>query len=233
MQIDILTLFPRMFDAFLHESILKRAVDAGYLQIAVHDIRDAATDKHHTVDDTPYGGGTGMLMRVDVVDAALQKVVHAGRELVQLDPLDKLDQFRKPHIILLTPQGTRLTAQKAESFAKHEWLILICGHYEGFDERIREHLVDEQISIGDYVLTGGELPALVLVDAVSRFVPGVLPKGAAQEDSFSLSKDGRSALEYPHYTKPQEYKGWSVPDVLLSGNHAEIEKWRKEQSRPA
>ncbi len=219
MKIDILTLFPHLFLPYFNESILKRAREQGLVDIQVHDIREAADDKHRTVDDTPYGGGTGMVMRVDVVDKALNNVLMSA----------KLD--RKPHIILLTPQGQRLTSPKCEALAKHDWIILICGHYEGFDERIRQHLVDEQISIGDYVLTGGELPALVLVDAVSRFVPGILPDGAPQADSFHLTKDGQPALEYPHYTKPQDYRGWTVPDILLSGNHLKIAEWRNQQSR--
>ncbi len=221
MRIDILTLFPNMFEPILNESILKKAQEKKLLEIGIHDIREAATDKHRTVDDTPYGGGTGMVLRVDVIDRILEKVIHENQS-----------RHGKPLRILLTPQGERLTAQRGEAFAQYPWLILIAGHYEGFDERIREHLVDRQISIGDYVLTGGELPAMVLVDVISRHVKGVLPEGAAKEDSFSLEKDGEPALEYPHYTKPAEYKDWKVPDVLLSGNHPEIAKWRKDHQKP-
>lgn len=222
MRIDVLTLFPHIFAPYLGESIVKRAITKGALTVHVHNLRDFATDTHHTVDDTPYGGGVGMVLRVDVVDRALEQLVHHGIK----------EGFKDPHRILLTPQGKRLTAQSIDPLAKKSWLILICGHYEGFDQRIRQYLVNEQISIGDYVLTGGELPALVLIDAVARFVPGVLPEGAAQEDSFSLMKEGKPALEYPHYTRPPEHKGWTVPEVLISGNHAEIAKWRIEQSKP-
>lgn len=218
MRIDILTLFPELSKPYLNQSIIKRAQEKRLLDIHVHDIRAAAPDAHHTVDDTPYGGGTGMVMKVDVVDRALQNVMANVHE--------------KPHRILLSPQGTRLTAERVQQLAQKPWIILLAGHYEGFDERIREHLVDEQISSGDYVLTGGELPALVLIDAISRFVPGVLPEGAPEEDSHSLTVNGQPALEYPHYTRPPEYKGWTVPEVLQSGNHAEIERWRRDHLRP-
>ena len=217
MKIDIITLFPDLFAPFINESIIKRAIADSYLTVNVHNLRQYATDNHKTVDDTPYGGGTGMVLKVDVVDKALADIIKQSAD------------HSTAHRILLTPQGERLTAPKVESLAKHEWIILICGHYEGFDERIREHLVDEQISIGDFVLTGGELPALVVMDAVARFIPGVLPESAPNEDSFSLKKDGHFALEYPHYTRPLDYKGWKVPEVLLSGNHAEIAKWRESQ----
>ena len=217
MRIDILTLFPAVFTPFINESIIKRGIENGHLNVHVHDLRAFATDNHKTVDDTPYGGGTGMVLKVDVVDQALTDIIK-----------NNVDNGT-PRRILLTPQGERLNARSVEKLAKHDWIILICGHYEGFDERIREHLVDEQISIGDYVLTGGELPALVVMDAIARFVPGVLPEGTPNEDSFSLTKDGQAALEYPHYTRPLDYKGWKVPDVLLSGNHAEIKKWRENQ----
>ncbi len=232
MKIDVLTLFPDMFSPVLNESILKRAQERTILEIAVHNIRVAATDTHNTVDDTPYGGGTGMVLKVDVIDKALQAVIQnkplsSGGEGGQRPGEEDI----KPHRILLTPQGERLNAKIVQELAQKPWLILTCGHYEGFDERIREHLTDQQISIGDYVLTGGELPAMVLIDAISRFVPGVLPEGAPQEDSFSLTKDDSPVLEYPHYTRPLEYNGWRVPDVLVSGNHAEIEKWRQNKSR--
>lgn len=217
MRIDILTLFPAVFTPFINESIIKRAIADRYLDVQVHDLRAFATDNHKTVDDTPYGGGTGMILKVDVVDRALADIINKNVD------------YNKPHRILLTPQGKRLDALEVEVLAKHQWIILICGHYEGFDERIRQHLVDEQISIGDFVLTGGELPALVVMDAVARFIPGVLPLGAPNEDSFSIKKDGHAALEYPHYTRPLDYNGWKVPDVLLSGNHAEIKKWRESR----
>ncbi len=216
MRIDILTLFPALLTPFINESIIKRAIANDHLDVQIHDLRSFAEDSHHTVDDTPYGGGTGMVLKVDVIHKALVGIVSKANTKI------------KPHRVLLTPKGNRLQASNVERLAKFDWIILICGHYEGFDERIREHLVDEQISIGDYVLTGGELPALVLLDAIARFVPGVLPMDAPQEDSFSIKKDGLPALEYPHYTRPIEYNGWKVPNVLLSGNHAEIAKWRND-----
>lgn len=248
MRIDILTLFPNMFSAILNESILKRAQEKDLIEINTHNIRDFATDAHKTVDDTPYGGGTGMVLRVDVIDKALSSVILTGstsltvklsnsrslssaKNLDVEDPFQARDDKTKPVIILLTPQGEQFSAKMATTLAKTDWIILICGHYEGFDERVRQYLVDKQISIGNYVLTGGELPAMVLVDAISRFVPGVLPDGAPQEDSFSLESNAKTALEYPHYTRPEEYNGWKVPKVLLSGNHAEIAKWRKNNLR--
>jgi tRNA (guanine37-N1)-methyltransferase len=215
MQFDILTLFPKMFDGVLNDSILKRAQNDQIIGVKTHNLRDFAPDKHHTVDDTPYGGGTGMLLKVDVVDKALKEIIR--------------NQIERPKVILLSPQGKRFNARMAQNLAKEKQLVLICGHYEGFDQRIRDHLIDMQISIGDYVLTGGELPAMVLVDAISRFVPGVLPEGAPNDDSFSIRQDGKAMLEYPQYTKPAEYSGWTVPDVLLSGDHAKIEQWRKSQ----
>ncbi len=218
MQIDIITLFPGMFAPVLNESILKRAQEKNLLTINTHGLREFGDGPHKSVDDTPYGGGTGMVLRVDVIDQALQAVSATKSDV-------------EPTRILLTPQGERLNAKIVEELAQEPWLVLICGHYEGFDERVREHLVDRQISIGDYVLTGGELPAMVLTDAISRHVPGVLPADAAKEDSFSLQKNGQPSLEYPHYTKPAQYKDWTVPEVLLSGNHAEIAKWRESKQR--
>jgi len=219
MKFDIITLFPQMFEVVLNESILKKARDKGLIDIELHNLRDSATDSHNTVDDTPYGGGTGMVLKVDVIDRAITNIK------CQM-PNDKIST-----VILLTPQGEKFNANMAKELAGEEHLVLICGHYEGFDERVREHLVDRQISIGDYVLTGGELPSMVMVDAISRFVPGVLPDGAPDEDSHSLEIDGSPALEYPHYTKPVEYNGWSVPDILLSGNHQEIARWRNDNLR--
>lgn len=223
MRFDILTLFPGMFDPILKESVIGKACSSGLIDIQVHDIRESAEDKHKTVDDTPYGGGTGMLLKVDVIDRAIQRAVSSLQLAGAGDS--------RPKIILLSPQGEKFTAKIAKELASESNLILVCGHYEGFDERIREHLVDRQISIGDYVLTGGELPAMVMVDAISRFVPGVLPEGAPEEDSHSIETEGSPAQEYPQYTKPFEYNGWKVPEVLLSGNHAEIAKWRKSKLR--
>ena len=219
MQFDILTLFPQMITPFFEESILVRAVKSKAVSIKVHDIRAAARDTHRSVDDRPYGGGVGMVLRVDVMGRALAKV--KGKR-----------QKEKTRTILLTPQGKRFTQEVAERLANdYERLILVAGHYEGFDERIRT-LVDEEISLGDFVLTGGELPALTLVDAISRLVPGVLEKGAAHTDSFTLrNEQGERLLEYPHYTFPREYNGMKVPDILVSGDHAKIEAWRLEQAK--
>ena len=218
MQFDILTLFPQMITPFFEESILARAVKSKAVSIKVHDIRAAARDTHRSVDDRPYGGGVGMVLRVDVMGRALAKV--KGKR-----------QKEKTRTILLTPQGKRFTQEVAERLANdYERLILVAGHYEGFDERIRT-LVDEEISLGDFVLTGGELPALTLVDSISRLVPGVLEKGAAHTDSFTLrNEQGERLLEYPHYTFPREYNGMKVPDILVSGDHAKIEAWRLEQA---
>jgi tRNA (guanine37-N1)-methyltransferase len=213
MNIDILTLFPEMFTGPFHASILKRALERDLIRINLVNIRDYSTNKHHTVDDTPYGGGAGMVLGAQPVFNAVE---HLSRE-----------RGGKPdRVILLCPQGKPFDQDFAWRLAKEKHLILICGHYEGIDERVREGLVTDQVSIGDYVLTGGELPAMVLVDAVARLLPGVLGESASSlEDSFS---DG--LLEYPHYTKPREYQGMAVPEVLLSGHHEQIRLWRRRQS---
>ena len=209
MRIDILTLFPGMFRGPFEESIIKRAVERGLLEIGVHNIRDFAPGRHRVTDDYPYGGGAGMVMKPEPVFAAVEAV-------------------RRPssRVILMTPQGRIFTQSVALGLSRLGHLVLLCGHYEGVDERVREHLVDDELSIGDYVLTGGELPAMVVVDAVARLVPGVLGAGeSAVEESFAAG-----VLEYPHYTRPPEFRGWKVPQVLLSGNHARISRWRREQS---
>ncbi len=208
MKIDILTLFPNSF-APLNESIVGRAKDNGKIEISITDIRTFSKDKHKKCDDTPYGGGEGMVMTVQPLWDAVSSV-----------------KKRNSHIIYLTPKGETLTQQKVEELKEKKHLVLICGHYEGIDQRIIDHFVDEEISIGDYVLTGGELPAMVLVDAVARLLPNVLHN----EESFKNETFANSLLEYPQYSKPAEFKGMKVPDVLLSGNHQEIDKWRKEQS---
>jgi tRNA (guanine37-N1)-methyltransferase len=222
MNFHILTLFPEMFVGPLSESIIKRAQEKRLINISYYNIRDYAEDKHKTVDDTPYGGGKGMVMKVETIDRALE------------DAKSKINNYSKENtqIILLTPQGETFNQDKAVELSKYENIILIAGHYEGFDERVRQYLVDKKISIGEYVLTGGELPAMVLIDAISRMVPGVLAEGSATEETFMRKNEkGEYLKEYPQYTKPAEYKGWKVPEVLLSGNHQEIEKWRKEQSK--
>lgn len=213
MRIDIITLFPDMFTGPLSESILKRAIAAGKVEIHLHQLRDYATDKHGTVDDTPYGGGAGMVLKVDVMDAALSAVKAAG-------PADTT-----PYVIAMTAQGRVFKQSIARELVEKNWTIILCGHYEGFDERILS-FVDNEISLGDFVLTGGELPAAVVTDAIVRLLPGVLGKEASHQDESHEN----GLLEYPHYTRPDEYKGMGVPEVLKSGNHAAIEKWRREQS---
>ncbi len=209
MHIDVLTLFPEMFTGPLTESILKRAVEKGLLKIDLHNIRDFAEGKHRQVDDASYGGGAGMVMRADVIVKAME-AVRGGV---------------KPYRIYLSPRGKRLTQAKVESLAKKKSLLLLCGHYEGIDQRVIDGWIDEEISIGDYVLTGGELPAMVLIDALARHIPGVLGKEeSAAEESFSRAL--KRKREYPHYTRPEDFRGMKVPDVLLSGNHEKIEKWR-------
>ncbi|MDO8443905.1 MAG: tRNA (guanosine(37)-N1)-methyltransferase TrmD [bacterium] len=230
MKFDVITLFPEMFSGPLSESIIKRAQEDKLIEINYHNLRDFATDKHKTVDDTPYGGGQGMVLKVDVMDAALRQVKsHPSAKL----GARKLKVKSKTRIILLTPQGKRLNQDKVRELAqKYNNLILIAGHYEGFDERIREKLIDEEISIGDFVLTGGELPAMILVDAVSRMVPGVLAEGSADEESFmQKDEDGKYLKEYPQYTKPVEYNGWTVPEILKSGNHKKIADWRNNMRK--
>ena len=208
---DILSVFPGMFASPLAESLIGKARDKGLVDIRLHDIRDYATDRHRMTDDAPYGGGGGMVMKVEPIDRALEAILPDRSEGL---------------VILMTPQGEPFTQRRAEELASHPRLVLLCGHYEGVDERVREHLVDRELSIGDYVLTGGELAAMVVVDAVSRLIPGVLGNDAsAAEDSFSTG-----ILEYPHYTRPATYRGWPVPEVLLSGNHAEIDAWRRTEA---
>jgi len=218
MQFEIFTLLPEVFPPYLDSSILQRARQRGLVSVNVHNIRDYTHDKHHTTDDTPYGGGGGMVMKVEPVFEAIESVLGLGTHQTQLEPA--------PSIIMLTPQGRVFTQAVADELSRHERIGLLCGRYEGLDERIREHLVTDEISIGDYVLTGGELPALILIDAVSRLIPGVLgdPEGAA-DDSHATG-----LLEYPHYTRPPEFRGWKVPEILLSGDHGKIETWRREQA---
>lgn len=212
MKIDILTLFPKMFEGFLSESLLNRAQKKKLVKIKIWDLRKFTTDKHRTVDDSPYGGGPGMVMRVDIINRAIST-------------LKSKVKSKKLKIILLTPQGKKFDQKMALSLSKCSNLILICGHYEGYDERIRQ-LVDLEISIGDYILTGGEIPAQVVIDAVARLIPGVVGKEESlKEESFS-----QGLLEYPQYTRPEKYKNMKVPEVLLSGNHQKIAKWRKTQA---
>lgn len=211
MRFDVFTLLPETFSPYLQASILQKAAERGLLEFNVHNIRDYTHDRHHTTDDTPYGGGGGMVMKPEPVFEAIESVLG-------IPPACP--------VILLTPQGRVFNQKIALELANQPQVALLCGRYEGIDERIREHLVTDEISIGDYVLTGGELPALILIDAVSRLLPGVLgdPTGAMDDSHAS------GLLEYPHYTRPPEFRGWGVPEVLLSGDHAKIDKWRREQS---
>ena len=219
MQFEVFTLLPEVFPPYLESSILQRARQRGLIDVRVHNIRDYTHDRHHTTDDTPYGGGGGMVMKPGPVFEAIESVLGQNADLLRDQPLPI-------PVILLTPQGRVFNQRLAEDLSRYERIALLCGRYEGVDERIREHLVTDEISVGDYVLTGGELPAMLIIDAVSRLRPGVLgdPTGA-EDDSHAMG-----LLEYPHYTKPPEFRGWKVPEVLLSGNHARIEQWRREQA---
>ncbi len=208
---DVLSIFPEMMKSPIDFSLLKKARERGLIQIELHDIRKWAFDKHRMTDDAPYGGGCGMVMKVEPVERALSIIKHPD-----LNPL----------VVLMTPQGETFNQKMAVQLTRYEQIVLICGRYEGFDERIRLHLVDREISIGDYILTGGELSALVVIDAVARLIPGVL----GNEDSLQTESFSQGLLEYPQYTRPAEYRGWCVPDVLVSGNHAQIEQWRRTQT---
>lgn len=209
---DILTLFPEMFDGVLNSSMLGRAADKGILEFNAVNIRDFADNKHNRVDDAPYGGGRGMVMQAPPIYSAFKSIEEKRGE--------------KPHLIYMSPKGKVLTQKDAIRLSKMQNIAILCGHYEGIDQRIIDEIVDEEISIGDYVLTGGELPAMVLIDTISRMIDGVL----SNEDSFTDESHFNGLLEYPHYTRPPKFHGMTVPDVLLSGNHAEIEKWRKKKS---
>jgi tRNA (guanine37-N1)-methyltransferase len=211
MRFEVFTIFPDVFTPYIHTSIIQRAVTQEIIQIHIHNIRDWAEDKHQTTDDTPFGGGGGMVMKPEPIFAAVEAV---------------LSEPPSCPVILMSPQGEQLTHHLAEDLGKYERLGIICGRYEGVDERVRAHLITNEISIGDYVLSGGELPALVLIEAVTRLLPGALgdPNGA-KNDSFASG-----LLEHPHYTRPAEFRGWPVPEVLLSGNHKEIARWRRKKS---
>ncbi|PYI54217.1 tRNA (guanosine(37)-N1)-methyltransferase TrmD [Paenibacillus flagellatus] len=212
MRIDVLTLFPDMFDGVFGSSILGKAREKGIVSLRTVNFRDYANNKHNTVDDYPFGGGGGMVLKPEPIFAAVEELT-AGEDA-------------RPRVVLMCPQGEPFTQRKAEELSKESHLVFVCGHYEGYDERIREHLITDEISIGDYVLTGGELPAMVVIDSVVRLLPGVLGnEQSAVTDSFSTG-----LLEYPHYTRPATFRDWTVPDVLLSGHHEKIASWRREQS---
>lgn len=212
MRIDILTLFPEMCESVLSESIIGRAREKGVVEIVCTDIRDFANNKHNHVDDAPYGGGMGMLMQTEPIYQCYKSLCDKAGE--------------KIHLIYMSPQGKTLTQNRVRELAQMDRIAILCGHYEGVDERLIEEIVDEEISIGDYVLTGGELPALILSDSISRMIPGVLKN----DEAFTLESHFDSLLEYPQYTRPFEWHGRQVPDILLSGHHANIEKWRREKS---
>jgi tRNA (guanine37-N1)-methyltransferase len=217
MQIDILSLFPQIFHGSLSESILKRAIERGLVQINLHNIRDFTHDHHHTVDDYAYGGGAGMVLKPEPIFEAVEKIKK------DTGPGERAKGLP---VILLTPQGRLFSQESAQELAGYPHLVLICGRYEGVDERVREHLATDEISIGDYVLSGGELAAMVVVDAVVRLLPGVLGSEASVQDESHAT----GLLEYPQYTRPEVYRGWAVPEILLSGNHAQIARWRRRQA---
>ena len=209
MRIDIVTLFPRMFDSVLSASLLGRGIESGVIEVNVVDLRSYGLGKHRSVDDEPYGGGAGMVMRPEPIFAAVEEI-----------------RTEQSHVVLLSPRGSLLRHAGVARLAEREHIILICGRYEGVDERVSEFLVDEELSIGDYVLAGGELAAMVVVESVSRFVPGVM----GNRDSLESESHSQGLLEYPQYTRPAEFRGHPVPEVLLSGHHGEVERWRREQS---
>ena len=221
-QFDIITIFPKAF-SYMNESIMWRAQDKGFAKINIHDLRGYSEDKRRRVDDTPYGGGAGMVMKVEPIQKAVKNII-----------LNTRDRKRKTRIILLSAKGKKFDQKKAKNLLKYEQLIFICGRYEGVDERVAKHIADEEISVGDYVLTGGELPAMIITDSVVRLIPGVIKERSLEEESFSQKKDSL-ALEYPHYTKPEtveiDGKKRRVPKVLLSGNHKKIEEWREKHKK--
>lgn len=269
MKFNIITIFPKIFDSYFNESILARAQKDKLIEIEIHNLRDYTTDKHQTVDDTPYGGGAGMVLKIEPIWRCVQNVlgvqnveIDKSKELIEpvgetSEAMQHAKQYNKQsdaasRIILFSAKGKKYTQADAQRLKQYENLILICGRYEGVDERVAEHIIDEEFSIGEYVLTGGEIPAMILVDSVSRLLPGVLGnQESLSEESFSIglqstvnssqTEDNDSDAkelksyklqpnkEYPHYTKPEEFNGWKVPEVLLSGNHKEIEKWRREK----
>ncbi|WP_442600969.1 tRNA (guanosine(37)-N1)-methyltransferase TrmD [Paenibacillus sp. KN14-4R] len=221
MRIDVMTLFPEMFEGVFNSSILGKAKDKGIVQLGTVNFRDYANNKHNTVDDYPYGGGGGMVLKAEPLFTAVESLTAQLQESAGSD-----EPVKKPRVILMCPQGEPFSQRKAEELSQEEHLIFVCGHYEGYDERIREFLVTDELSIGDYVLTGGELPAMVMIDAVVRLKPGVLGNEmSAVTDSFSTG-----LLEYPQYTRPVEFRDMRVPDILMSGHHKNIDAWRRQQS---
>jgi len=239
---EIITIFPRIFESYFGESIIKRAQKDNLIKLNIHNLRDWTTDKHHKVDDTPYGGGAGMVLRIEPIWRCVQSISSAsrriqfptlptGRQVSKQFSNSKISKLKKTRVILFSAKGKIYTQKDARRLLKYDNLILICGRYEGVDERVTKHIADEEISIGEYVLTGGEIPAMVLVDSIARLIPGVLgnPQSIVQE---SFSKDLKDKnLEYSQYTKPDDFQGWKVPKVLLCGNHEKIEEWRAKNSK--
>lgn len=222
MRMDVLTLFPEMFEGVFNSSILGKAQEKGIVSLNAINFREYSGNKHNRVDDTPYGGGGGMVLKAEPIFSAVEDVLSRRKE----EMASSTESSSPPRVILMCPQGEKFTQKKAEELAQEDHLVFICGHYEGYDERIREYLVTDELSIGDYVLTGGELPAMVIIDSVARLLPGVLGnENSAVSDSFSTG-----LLEYPHYTRPAEFRGWKVPDILLSGHHANVEEWRRREA---
>jgi tRNA (guanine37-N1)-methyltransferase len=217
MRFDIVTIFPELFRSPFEFGIVKRAAESGLIEVGIHDLRDHTDDRHRQVDDRPFGGGAGMVMKPDPIFRAVEEI--------------KSTREGRGKTVLLSPQGRLFNQSLAEEFSAEDWLLLICGRYEGVDERVVAGLVDDEISIGDYVLSGGEIPAMVVLDAVTRLLPGALGcDQSAQRESFVQSQSWPGVLDHPHYTRPAEYRGMTVPDVLLSGNHAEIERWRRRKA---
>ena len=226
MKIDILTLFPEVCRAPLNESMMKRAQENGALELHIHNLRDWTTDKHHVVDDAPFGGGQGMVMKAEPIFKAVEELRGEDGKTSNVQRPTSNAELQRPKVILMSPTGRRFKQEMAKELSGESHLIIICGHYEGVDHRVIEHLVDAEVSIGDYVLTNGAIAAVVFVDAIVRLLPGVLGhEQSAADDSFS-----GGLLEGPQYTRPAEFRGWKVPDVLLSGNHAQIAEWRKNEA---
>ena len=229
MRFDVLTLFPSMFDSYVGQSLLKKAIEAGLVSVATHDIRNWSRDKHHKVDDRPFGGGPGMVLRVEPV----VECVEAVQQLTWREGTDAGEKTAEPgHLIVLSPRGRTLNQTIVQELAGKQRLVLLCGRYEGFDERVYDILQPDEISLGDYILNGGEVAAMAVIDAVIRLIPGVLgDEASSQSDSFSGSSDRQARwLEFAQYTRPREFRGHEVPEVLLGGNHQQIERWRSEQS---
>lgn len=246
MKFDIITIFPKIFDSYFSESIMKRALARKLIKINLHNLRDFTYDRHKTVDDTPYGGGAGMVLKIEPLFKAVQSVLNViNNQTVKDKKTITTSRTTRTRIILFSAKGKKYTQKDARRLARYDNLIMICGRYEGVDERVARHIADEEISIGDYVLTGGEIPAMILADSITRLIPGVLgnPK-SLDEESFSKKignppvgrqgcklKIGNSELEYPQYTKPEEFNHWKVPAVLISGNHQKIKEWRGKKAR--